>query len=280
MLMDDPTGLSSQAGDYLALLLEKTLLFLPKLITALVIFVVALYMAGWVARLIRTTAARRDADPELTELLSRLGQWSVIILGTLWALETVDRNITGFVAGLGIVGFTVGFAMQDVAKNFIAGILLLWQQPFDVGDTIEVKGYTGKVMDVNIRATELRTFDGLHVLIPNADVYINPITNYTRPQERRITLEVGVSYDSDLTEVSRVALEAIASLPGLKEDPAPVVVFNRFGDSAVIFTLSYWVDLAQTGYGQALDAGVKLIHGAFARAGIEIPYPVRTLIQK
>lgn len=275
----DPTDLSSQTQVYLSALIEQTLLFLPKLIASLVIFVVAMYMSRWVARLIRRTARQRSADPELIELLSRVGQWTVIVVGTLWALETVDRNITGFIAGLGIVGFTIGFAMQDVAKNFIAGILLLLQQPFDVGDSIEVNGYSGKIIDVDIRATKLRTFDGLHVLIPNADVYVNPITNYTRASERRLTIEVGVAYDSDLKQVTQTALEAISTLPGLKDDPPPQVVFKQFADSSINFTLYYWIDLAQTGYFDAQDQGVKLIHEAFAKANIEIPYPIRTVIR-
>lgn len=274
-----PSDISFQAQSYLSVLIEQLLLFLPKLIASMVLFIVSLYVANWAARLIRRTAQQRKIDPELIELFSRLGQWGIIIMGTLWALETVDRNITGFIAGLGIVGFTIGFAMQDVAKNFVAGILLLVQRPFDIDDAIEVRGYTGTVINVDIRATELRTFDGLHVLIPNADVYINPITNYSRASARRLTLEVGVAYDSDLAYVSQTVLDAIATLPGLKAEPAPQVVFKQFADSSINFTLYYWIDLNQTSYFTAQDQGVKLIRQAFAQANIEIPYPIHTIIQ-
>ncbi|NOZ49378.1 MAG: mechanosensitive ion channel family protein [Chloroflexi bacterium] len=273
-------GSDTSAQVALALLFQQFLIFLPKLITALVLFTASLYASGWVGRGIRRSAQLRNTDPEIAQLLSRLGQWTVIIMGTLWALQTVNRNVTGFIAGLGIMGFTVGFALQDVAKNFIAGILLLLQQPFDVGDAIAVTGYSGKVLDVDIRATKLLTFDGLHVLIPNTDVYMNAITNYSRASARRIKLDVGVAYDSDLKQVTQTALEAIATLPGLKTDSEPQVVFHSFADSSINFTLYYWINLSDTGYFTAQDQGVKLIHLAFAAAGIDIPYPIRTVLQK
>ncbi len=276
----DPTDVTNQAFDYLTPILASFIAFLPKLLAALVLFIISLYMAGWVARLIRRTAQNRGVDPEIIQLLSRLGQWTVIIMGTLWALETVDRNITGFIAGLGIMGFTIGFAMQDVAKNFVAGILLLLQQPFDVGDSVKVKGFSGTVIDVDIRATKLRTFDGLCVLIPNTDVYMNAITNYSRAEQRRISLDVGVAYESDLQQVTETALKAISSVSGVKTDPAPRVVFHTFDDSSINFTLYYWIDLAVTNYLSAQDEGVKHIHQAFADAGIDIPYPIRTILQK
>lgn len=273
-------GSDTSAQVALALLFQQFLIFLPKLITALVLFTVSLYASGWVGRGIRRSAQLRKTDPEIAQLLSRLGQWTVIIMGTLWALETVNRNVTGFIAGLGIMGFTIGFALQDVAKNFIAGILLLLQQPFDVGDAIAVTGYSGKVLDVDIRATKLLTFDGLHVLIPNTDVYMSAITNYSRASARRIKLDVGVAYESDLKLVTQTALKAIATLPGLKTDSEPQVVFHSFADSSINFTLYYWINLSDTGYFTAQDQGVKLIHVAFAAAGIDIPYPIRTVLQK
>jgi len=276
----DPTDVTNQAFDYLTPILASFIAFLPKLLAALVLFVISLYIAGWVARLIRRTAQSRNVDPEITQLLSRLGQWTVIVMGTLSALETVDRNITGFIAGLGIMGFTIGFAMQDVAKNFVAGILLLLQQPFDAGDSVKVNDYVGTVIDVDIRATELRTFDGLHVLIPNTDVYMNAITNYSRAKQRRISLDVGVSYESDLRQVTETALQAISALTGVKTDPAPRAVFHTFDDSSINFTLYYWIDLAAIDYLSAKDEGVKRIHQAFADAGIDIPYPIRTIVQK
>lgn len=272
-------GLPVQTQNYLQPLIEAFANFLPKLMAAIVIFVVTIYVAAFVGRLIRRIAQRRSVDSEISLLVSRLGRWLVIIMGMLWALETVDGNITGFIAGLGLVGFTIGFALQDIAKNFVAGILLLWQQPFDVGDAIEVVSFSGKVINVSVRATELLTFDGLHVVIPNAEVYINPIINYSKATERRLALNVGVAYDADLEHVTRTALAAIAELPGVMLESAkePEVVFNNFGESTIDFTLYYWIDLDHSRYLLAQDQGVKLLKSAFERERIDMPYPVRTV---
>lgn len=259
-------------------LIQQFLLFAPKLVVALLIFVVTLYAAGFIARAIRRTAQFRKVDPELILLFERVGRWSVIILGTIWALSQVNFNVVAFVAGLGIAGFTIGFALQDIAKNFVAGILLLLQQPFDIGEAISAGGHSGKVENISLRATELRTFDGLLVYIPNADVFTSALTNYSRAPRRRIELQVGVAYGSNLEHVTRVTLEAVRQVPGvIQNDPAPAVVFKSFGESSIDFSLYYWVDLDQAGYWAAQDQVLKAVHSAFQHEGIEIPFPVRTV---
>lgn len=259
-------------------IIERLLVFLPKLITALVIFLVGLYLSGLAGRAVKRTLNARDTDPELTLLLQRVAKWTIIILVTITALQRVDFNLTGFVAGLGIIGFTIGFALQDVSKNFVAGILLLLQQPFDIGDAIEVAGYSGTVKNVDIRATEIRTFDGLQVLIPNGDVYVKAIKNFSRAKRRRLELSVGVAYDSDLDIVTDTVSTALSSISGvITDDPAPVVVFKQFGDSSINLTAYFWIDLDQTGYSNAQDQSIKVIKKAFEATGIDMPFPMRTL---
>ena len=276
----DPEQLTNDVGGYLNPLLEQILILIPKLIAAVIIFLIALYVGALVAKVVRRTARKRNVDPELVTLFSRVAQWSVIVMGTIWALETVDKNITVFIAGLGIAGFTIGFALQDITKNFVAGMLLLLQQPFDVGDTIKVVGYTGSVSEVSLRDTQMITLDGLHVTIPNASVYTNPITNYSRATRRRVALDIGVAYGSDLEHVTETTQEAIKFLPGIiPDDPAPNVVFKNFGDSSIDFTLYYWIDVTESDYFTATDQGVKLVNSAFARENIEIPYPIRVNLQ-
>jgi small-conductance mechanosensitive channel len=217
-------------------------------------------------------------DPELSLLLGRLARWTLVVIGTIWALNQVNFNVTGFVAGLGIVGFTVGFALKDVAENFVAGILLLIQQPFDIGDAIEVNGYAGIVTDIKVRDTTMRTWDGLLVIIPNATVYTNAITNYTKVEKRRIGLEVGVGYETDLQKAHDTMIDVVSNMPGvILDDPEPMVVFSEFGDSSINATLYFWVDMAVAGYFGALDGAVKGVKAAFERQGINIPFPIRTV---
>lgn len=267
--------------DMLTLSIEQVIAdvvnFVPNLIAAIVIFILALYVGRLGFRAVEKIFTKRRVDPELTLLMARIAQWTIIIFGTIWALAQVNFNVTGFVAGLGIVGFTVGFALKDIAENFVAGILLLLQQPFDIGDAVEVNGYGGTVTDIEIRSTTIRTWDGLLVIIPNAAVYGNPITNYSKVNKRRISLTVGVGYDTDLDKADALMLEVAHRLPGIKTDPAPVVVFNEFGDSAINATLYFWIDTSEAGYFGSLDAVVKGVKTAFAREGIDIPFPIQTV---
>lgn len=253
------------------------LAFLPELITALVIFIISIYLAGVLARIVQRALQRREADPEMSLLVTKITRWAIVILGLVISLEQIGFDLSAFLAGLGILGFTLGFALQDVSKNFVAGMLLLVQQPFDIGDDIEVSGYGGTVLDVDLRATEIRTFDGKHVLVPNGEVLTSAIINFTRASKRRIKLDVGVAYGSDLEQVTKTALEAVAGIPGVLSDPSPQVVFNNFGASSVDFALFYWIDVANNGVNPATDAGVKAVHDAFEAKGIEIPYPVQTV---
>lgn len=257
--------------------LADAILFLPKLAAALVIFLLALTLGGVFGRWMRRALERRQADPELTILLGKITRWTVVILGTALALEQVDFDLSAFLAGLGIVGFTIGFAIQDVSKNFVAGMLLLLQQPFDLGDVIKVADFTGTVLAVDLRATELRTLDGEYVLIPNADVFTSPIINISRPDRRRISLKAGVSYESDPAEVRRVALEAISAVEGLLRDPEPALYFDNFGPATLDFTLYLWVDMALNSPLAATDQGLAALMAAFEAEGIEMPFPTQTI---
>lgn len=258
-------------------LANQIMAFLPKLMVAIIIFVLMLLLARWSYRLVRSALQQREIDPEVTLLLARITQISIIVLGTIWALATVDFNVTGFVAGLGIVGFTVGFALKDIAENFVAGVLLLLQQPFDIGDAVEAGGFSGTVTNIEIRSTTIRTWDGLMVIVPNAAVYTNAITNYSKVDQRRINLDVGVGYETDLQKADDLLVGVAEGLSGVKDDPAPFVVFKAFGDSSINATLYFWIDTSEAAYFDTLDAATKGVKEVFEREGINIPFPIRTV---
>ncbi len=259
-------------------LLANLLAFVPKLVVALLLFVGTLYLAGLLAKIVRRTMEKRQTDNEIMLLVVKITRWGILVLGTVAALQQVGFNLTAFLTGLGILGFTIGFALQDVSKNFVAGLLLLLEQPFDIGDTIEVGDYIGTVATVEIRATEIYTFDGQNVLIPNADVFTSPIKNYSRYTKRRFDLSLGVAYDADLELARATILEVIGKLPGLLPDPAPQVVYGKFGESSIDLTAYYWVDLSVGDYFGSIDSIITGITAAFTEKGIEIPYPTRSVI--
>jgi small conductance mechanosensitive channel len=249
---------------------------IPNLLTALAIFLASLYLAGVLSRLIQRVLKTRNAPEGVTRLLADITRVTVIVIGVITALQRFF-DVTAFLAGLGIIGFTVGFALQDVMKNFAAGIILLIQRPFHVDEFIGVADFEGQVLAIDLRTTEIRALDGRIVSIPNGEVLANPIINYTRANRRRIELPVGVAYDTDTELARQVVLEALENIPGYMAEPAPLIGFSNFGDSALELNTYFWIDTALTNPIAAKDAAFSLIKKALDREGIDIPFPIRTV---
>ncbi len=255
-------------------MLNAIVTFLPRLGLALLVYLIAHLIATWATRLLRRRLAKQKTDDELIILLQMLTRWGIRALGIVLALEQLaPGRLSTLLAGLGIAGVTIGFALQDVAKNFIAGILLLLTQPFEIGDTINVSGYTGKVLAINLRSTEMREADGRYVIIPNSDVFISPIVNFTRAPTRRIQLPFGITNDSDLDLATSTALSTIQEVPGVLSDPTPQLAFESFTDSVIQASLYYWIDTKQLDYMDAQRIGATTLSSAFKKSGIVMPYP-------
>ena len=262
-------------------LVAEFVLFLPDLITALVVFVLTLIVAGWVRRLVFNALQRREVERKVAQLLAKITRWTVIIFGIITALQQVDFNVTAFITGLGVMGLALGFALQAVTQNFVSGLLLLLQRPFEIGDLIEVEDFIGWVEEIDLRATRLKTLDGQDVLIPNSEVFTNPLTNHTHAPLQRVELGVGVAYDSDLEKAAEAAVNAIESIPYVLDEPAPPQVnFHTFGGSSINLTVYYWINNLEQRPRIAIDDGVRAIKRAFNASGIEIPFPIRTVHMK
>lgn len=258
--------------------LTEFILFLPDLITSIVVFALTLIVAGYLRSLVARALSARRSDKQIITLISNLTRWVVLIGGTITALELINFDVTAFVAGLGVAGIAVGFALQDTLANFVAGILLLIQKPFKTGDRIETAGFFGQVEEVDLRATRLRTPDGKDVLIPNKDVLGTAITNWTLSPFLRIEVRVGVAYDSDLEKVEAISLKAVQTVPGLIQDPdGPFVWYDAFGNSAIDVRILFWIDTTKVHHNEAKDEAIKLVKSAFEANGIDIPFPIRTV---
>ena len=253
---------------------------LPSYIVALVILILSVYISRWVKMLVVKGLKARDTDSELVLLLGRLTQWTIVIFGIVLGLQQTGTDVSALVTGLGVLGVTIGFALQDVAQNFVAGILLLIQQPFDIGDAIEVAGYSGTVKTVDIRATEILTFDGLMVTIPNGDVFTSTLTNYTRNPIRRISLDLGVDYESDLKFVEKVCKDTIQGISEVSKEKDITVVFHTFASSTINLTVFFWVDTREYGYFDVQTKGVMEIKKAFEQNKINMPYPIQMVLRK
>jgi small conductance mechanosensitive channel len=256
---------------------SRLLDFLPRLGLAVIIFFIALYLSKVVSQTVRRGLERREPSHAATQLVVDLTRWGILVFGIVMAFQQFV-DVTAFLAGLGIIGFTVGFALQDVMKNFASGIILLAQQPFRVGDAVEVGDYAGTVQAIDLRSTEIKTFDGRIAILPNADVLNHAIVNYTRSLQRQIEVVVGVAYGSDLKLARNLALEAIRALPGYLETPEAMVVFKNFGESSIDMSVLVWFDTAQANLFKARDAMIEVIKAAFDANKIDIPFPIRTVL--
>jgi small conductance mechanosensitive channel len=249
--------------------------FMPKLVLAIVVFLVSLVLARLAGRAVVRAAHRMDN--EISKLMGRLTTIGLIVVGGVIALDQVDFDVTGFVAGLGLVGFTLGFAFQDIAKNFMAGILLLMQQPFEIGDAIEVSGFTGEVTDIDIRATTIKAWDGQEIIVPNAEVYTSAITNYSKYPARRSVLAVGLGYEEDIARAQDLFLKAVIGIEDVLEDPAPAVHCTGLGSSSVEMGVYFWVDQTRSSLLEVTSRAVQALKETAASEGIDLPYPVQTI---
>jgi len=262
-------------------MLQAALDFLPNLGLALVIFLAARLISIWAARVLKRSLESRGHDQELIVLVQLITRWGILAIGFVWALEQIAPGRFGtLLAGLGVAGFTIGFAMQDVAKNFIAGLLILLLQPFRISDAVEIGDIAGEVLAINLRSTEIRATDGRYVIIPNADAFSSTVINLTRSPRRRIAIPISVSYDSDLDRVTKIALETLESVDGVLKEPSPQVVFDNFGGSTIDFTLYVWWDTESASLLPLTNAVVAAIKKGFEREGIEMPFPTQEIILK
>ncbi|MEN9562678.1 MAG: hypothetical protein RIR73_922, partial [Chloroflexota bacterium] len=248
----------------------------PNVLTALLIFAVSYYAGTWLSRVLNRVLQRQNAEPGISHLLSQILKWTIISLGFITALQRFF-NVTAFLTGLGIIGFTVGFALQNIMQNFVSGVILLVQRPFKVNDDVNLSGHEGTVKKIGLRTTEIRLRNGLLVFLPNADVLAQPIINLSRADGFRIELPVSIPYEADTEEVRAVILNEIRSVPGFLETPAPQVLFHTFGNSSVDLNVQFWINNTDTDHHVAKDMALTKIKRAFEDMGIEVPYPVQVM---
>ena len=165
-------------------------------------------------------------------------KYTVLVVGSLIAISEIGLDITPLVMGLGIVGLAIAFGVQEIVANLVSGLIIMVDRPIRVGDIVEVEGATGKVMDVGLRASTVRTPDNINHLIPNKLIILNRITNYSKYDPKiRLQIPVGVEYGSDMEKVKDVLLSIARDHPNVLENPAPGVGLREFGSSSVHFVL-------------------------------------------
>ena len=218
--------------------------------------------------------------------INRFVSWGIIGLGVISAMNHVGLNITPFLAGASVFGVALSFAAKDTLSNLIAGVLLIVDRPFEVGDRIEIWGAParqanwGDIIEIGIRATKIRTPDNIVVIIPNNEIMRRDIINYTASGPTiRLRIPIGIAYDADVDEAKALCLQAAAECEHVKERPEPVCILRAFGASSVDLELRVWLRDARQR--RAADDWItERVKQLFDENGIEIPYPKRDLYIK
>jgi small conductance mechanosensitive channel len=260
--------------------LRDFVLLLPNLILALAVVVLFGVAARIVRKILEPILRRISERGPLNRLVINLVSLGVLSVGALTALSILhlDKTVMSLLAGVGVIGLALGFAFQDIAANFMAGLLILMRRPLRIGDIVETNDFFGRVTGIDLRNTIIRTWSGKDVLVPNKEVFQNPLTNYSRTSDRRVELVVGVSYGEDLPRVEQVTRDALEQLPHRDAERPLEIFFTEFGDSSINFELFFWIDTAEQGaFYEARSAAIVKIKAAYDANGLTIPFPIRTL---
>jgi len=258
--------------------LETAIKLLPNFVVAVLLLLAFVLLAKLTKKIFFKISGRITDNLSLQRLLASIIYISVITIGTFIALSVLklDKAVTSLLAGAGVIGLALGFAFQDIASNFIAGTMMSIRKPFKIGDLIETNDFFGTVKSIHLRTTEIQTLQGQMVLIPNSMIFKNPINNFSYAGRRRIDIEVGVTYDTDLPFAKKIAQEAINEI----EDVFDVSIFyTAFDSSSINFTIRYWINFSnkQAMWLAKQDEGIIAIKKAFDKNNITIPFPIRTL---
>jgi small-conductance mechanosensitive channel len=211
-------------------------------------------------------------------LLSRLVRLLGIIGALLLMLSVAGVEVGSVLAALAVAGVAVGLAVQGILENFIAGVILLVRKPFSAGDQVRSGEFEGTVESIDLRVTNLIDYDGEIILIPNRDVYNDPLVNLTRRGKRRTVVVVGVDYRDDHDDARAVIFDAVRSVEGVLDHPEPEVLLTELGESSVNFEVRYWTRPDIRSVRRTQDRVLAAAKRGIQDAGMTIPWPIRTLV--
>ena len=246
---------------------------LPNIGVALVLLVIAIIAGRTVGRAVVRLAARRDRA-NLGDMLGSFAKWAIYVSGTLFAATIVlpTLNPGDLIAGLGIGTVAIGFAFKDILQNWLAGVLILINRPFKVGDQIEVDEFSGTIEHIDSRATIIQTFDGQRVIIPNSQLYTNSVLVKTAYRFRRSEYDVGIGYGDDIAKAKQVILSALENLEEVtSEQPVEVLPWD-LAASWVTLRVRWWTDTRQHSVVRTHAAAIEAIKLALDDAKIDMPY--------
>ena len=259
--------------------LQELIRMLPNLILAAIVLVLGLFIAKGARNLSKKLISKISHHTTLNNLFASVIYITFVGISLFIVLSILqlDKAVTSILAGAGIIGLALAFAFQDIAANFISGIFISFRRPISIGNIVKIGEYMGKVIEINLRDTIIQTFQGQMVIIPNKNIFQNPIENYSLLGKRRIDLAGRVAYDADLEQVEQITLNALKNIPGLTED-AISMGYKEFDESSISYIVRIWIQSPeQPEYWKVRNAAIIAIKKAYDKNNIVIPFPIRTL---
>ena len=246
-----------------------------KLVAAISIFVIGMWLAKRLSAGLERVLARAHVDSTLSGFMRRVSYAVMLVLVVVTALTAIDVPTTSMFAVLGAAGLAVGLALKDSLSNIASGVMLIVLRPFRAGDHVIAAGQEGTVLEIRIFQTRIRAFDQRLIILPNSTITTAPIINYSSLPTRRIEIVVGVGYDDDLKRAQEILLRIAHENPLVIDDPAPFVQVTDLGESSV--NLKLFANCKNPDFGEAKSALTQAIRNELLGNGLSIPYPQRDL---
>ena len=243
------------------------------------VILIGIILTRWVAKLITKRLVSKRVDPNVIHLLLRVFYVIAMAILLVTTLELINVPITAFAFLSGAIAIGVGFGAQNIINNFISGWILMWERPIRIGDFLEVESAKGVVEEINTRSTRIRRVDGVHLLIPNSKLLENTVVNWTLIDSLvRTSVTVGVAYGSPAKKVAALIMQATTDQKKIVESPAPVVTFEDFGDNALMFEVTFWLDSNAEGGLRVMRSNIRFrLEELFEEHNIVVAYPQRDL---
>lgn len=263
--------------------IDALILNLPNFLVATIVFTVAYLVSKKVQRWSDDILSKIVQQSSIRGLLSNIISIAVIVLGLLLALAilNLDGTLQSLLAGAGVAGLAISLALQGTLSNTFSGIFIAVKKELNVGDWVESNGFAGTVVAIDLRNTKIKESDNNVVVVPNKLIMDKPFKNYGLTKQIRATIHCGVSYDSDLAQVKAIAIKAVEALYPPNDDKNIEFFYTNFGDSSIDFFIRFWVDAKKKITALEVKSNaVMAIKEAFDDNGIEIPFPIRTVINE
>ncbi len=254
----------------------------PVTISSILMFVVVFLIFILISRIVNKVIlkgllTKLEVEPSHRYTIIRIGHYVVMIIGAIVAFQFIGINLGGLAVIFGLLSVGIGFGLQNVTSNFIAGLILLFERPIKIGDRVTVGDTEGDVMAINMRSTAILTLNNITIIVPNSQFISERVTNWSHGDPKiRLEIEVGVSYNSDLDLVLKSLREVADADPDVMKNPEPSVALTSFGDSSWNMILRVWIKSPELHYQVRSQINCAIVR-KFREVGIEIPYPQRDL---